>query len=126
MIVHRRVLSLLGVIRSEAFSLACARMSAPPPDNSANTGAPVSRRSARAVPCPVMPAGPGVVRSPLLHDALMRKYQRTFRAATPTPPSPLLFYFRGAMMTAKQQRELSGTNAAADDKRLRLSANEPT
>jgi poly(3-hydroxybutyrate) depolymerase len=74
-----------------------------------------------------MPAGPGVVRSTLLHDALMREYRTYIPGGYDnTRPCPQLFYFRGAMMTAKQQRELSGTNAAADENRLRLSANEQT
>jgi polyhydroxybutyrate depolymerase len=98
------------------------------PVDDLDSGAPVSPSDAgvgtdsgtpKTVSCPATatPASSGETRATLQQDGRMRAYLTYIPIGyDPARPWPLVLNFHGATMTAEQQRDFSGMNAAADAK----------
>lgn len=89
---------------------------APPVPSDAGVGAD-SGTPPKTVTCPTTHASSGETRGTLQHDGRTREYLTYIpNGYDPARPWPLVLNFHGATMTAEQQRDFSGMNAAADAK----------
>jgi polyhydroxybutyrate depolymerase len=89
------------------------------PISPSDAGVGADSGTPKTVSCPATttPASSGETRATLQHDGRMRAYVTYIPSGyDPARPWPLVLNFHGATMTAEQQRDFSGMNAAADAK----------
>lgn len=107
-----------GAGASGSAAAANAGSATMPPDDGLDAGAPEPVDAGEPmVSCGATTARPGELRATLMHDGRVREYLIYIPSGYDNSrPWPLVLNFHGATMTAEQQRDFSGMNAAADAK----------